>query len=72
MGGLTAAGDMTAVAEDFLTIREVAQTLRFTERTVYSMVRADEIHAFKVRSQWRVRRESLEGYLERTSELPAR
>lgn len=49
--------------EQFLTIREVAQTLRFTERTVYDMVRREEICAFKVRSQWRVRRETLEVWL---------
>jgi excisionase family DNA binding protein len=53
--------------ETFLTIREVAQLLKLAKRTVYSMARAGELPAFKVRGQWRIRRKDFEKWAARRS-----
>ena len=42
--------------DEVLTVRDVAGVLRLAEKTVYSMVQAGELPAFKVRGQWRIRR----------------
>lgn len=48
---------------DILTIKDVAQRLRLAERTVYAMVQDREIPAFKIRNQWRIRRDAFEAWL---------
>jgi excisionase family DNA binding protein len=48
------------VTDQILTVREIAATLRLTERTIYAMLRAGELPGFRVRGQWRM----LEGALE--------
>jgi excisionase family DNA binding protein len=54
-------------AADILTIKEVAERLRLAERTVYAMVQHREIPAFKIRNQWRFRRDAFECWLEAVS-----
>lgn len=47
-----------------LTVREVAALLKLASKTIYSMAKAGEIPAFKVRGQWRVRRVDFETWME--------
>lgn len=49
--------------DEILTVREVADHLKLTERTVYAMVTERELPGFKVRGQWRVRRADFERWL---------
>ena len=46
-----------------LTIREVAVLLKLADKTVYSMAQREELPAFKVRGQWRIRRADFEQWL---------
>jgi excisionase family DNA binding protein len=46
-----------------MTIREVAEALKVAEKTVYAMATDGEIPAFRVRSQWRIRRVDFESWL---------
>lgn len=46
-----------------MTIREVAEALKVAEKTVYAMATEGEIPAFRVRSQWRIRRIDFEAWL---------
>ena len=48
------------MADEILTIQEIAALLKLADKTVYSMARTREIPAFKVRGQWRVRRRDFE------------
>ena len=49
--------------DEVLTVRDVAGVLRLAEKTVYSMVQAGELPAFKVRGQWRIRRVDFDGWM---------
>jgi excisionase family DNA binding protein len=53
--------DMT---KELLNIKEVAALLRLAEKTVYSMAQAGELPVFKVRGQWRVRRDDLDVWMQ--------
>jgi excisionase family DNA binding protein len=48
-----------------MTIREVADALKVAEKTVYAMATQGEIPAFRVRSQWRIRRVDFDAWLEK-------
>jgi excisionase family DNA binding protein len=45
--------------DDILTIREVAEFLKLTEKTVYRLVSEDKLPGFKVGGSWRFAREDL-------------
>ena len=49
--------------DEILTIKELARLLKLAEKTVYAMANADEIPAFKVRGQWRVKRVDIERWM---------
>ncbi len=49
--------------EDILTIREVAEYLKVTERTLYRLVQEGQLPAFKVGNSWRFRRDDLERWI---------
>ena len=53
--------------EDILTIREVADYLKVTERTLYRLVQDGKLPAFKVGNSWRFRREDLEQWISEQS-----
>lgn len=57
-------GGMT-LADEILTIQEIAALLKLADKTVYSMAQGGELPAFKVRGQWRVRRVDFEAWIER-------
>ncbi len=53
----------TTIPEDILTIREVADYLKVTERTLYRLVKDGELPAFKVGNSWRFRREDISAWI---------
>lgn len=58
------------LADEILTIQEIAILLKLADKTVYSMAQAGELPAFKVRGQWRVRRIDFEAWMERQAKGP--
>ncbi|MGZ9097770.1 MAG: helix-turn-helix domain-containing protein [Micavibrio sp.] len=46
--------------DDIMTIREVAQFLRLTEKTAYRYALEEKIPGFKVGGVWRFRRDEIE------------
>lgn len=52
------------MADEVLTIKEVAALLKLAEKTVYAMANAGEIPAFKIRGQWRIKRAELDRWLD--------
>ncbi len=55
----------TPSAIELVTLREVADTLRVSERTVRRMIDQSELHAFRVGGQLRIWRPSVSSYLNR-------
>ncbi len=51
-----------------LTIKQVAEYLQVTEKTIYTLVQEGNIPAFKVRGQWRFKREDIERWIEENKE----
>jgi len=51
------------MAKDILTIKEVAEYLQVTERTLYRLAQEGKIPAFKVGNSWRFRREDLDQWI---------
>jgi excisionase family DNA binding protein len=52
------------MADEVLTIKEVAALLKLAEKTVYAMAAAGEIPAFKIRGQWRIKRTELDQWID--------
>lgn len=52
------------MADEVLTIKEVAALLKLAEKTVYAMAQAGELPAFKIRGQWRIKRSELDHWLD--------
>ena len=46
-----------------LTIKEVAEYLKVTERTIYRLAAAKKIPAFKVGGTWRFRATDIDGWI---------
>jgi len=53
--------------EDILTLQEVAKYLKVDERTVYRMVKSKQLPAFKVRNQWRFKKDAIDKWIEANS-----
>jgi len=51
-------------SDEILTLKEVAKLLKVAEKTVYTMAQNNELPAFKVRGQWRFRREDIDRWIE--------
>ena len=51
------------MADEILTVPEVALLLKVAEKTVYSMAQRSEIPCFKVRGQWRFRRQDIDAWI---------
>jgi excisionase family DNA binding protein len=51
-------------SDEILTLKEVAQLLKVAEKTVYTMSQKKELPAFKVRGQWRFRREDINRWID--------
>jgi excisionase family DNA binding protein len=50
--------------DEILTLEEVSKLLKVAEKTVYTMAQNKELPAFKVRGQWRFRREDINSWIE--------
>jgi len=59
-------GDKSASDHDVLDIKETAEYLRLTEKTVYTLVREGKIPALKIGGQWRFSKELLKKMLNYT------
>ena len=55
----------TKTQTDIMTIREVADYLKLTEKTAYRLVAEGKIPGFKVGGSWRFRRTEIEGWIDR-------
>lgn len=51
------------MADEILTVAEVAVLLKVAEKTVYTMAQNAELPCFKVRGQWRFRRQDLDAWM---------
>jgi excisionase family DNA binding protein len=56
------------MTDDILTIREVADYLKVTERTLYRLAQEGKIPAFKVGGAWRFRRGDLDRWIQSQSQ----
>ena len=61
---LTNANEGRSMPDEILTLLEVAQLLKVAEKTVYTMTQQGDLPAFKVRGQWRFKREDLDQWIE--------
>jgi excisionase family DNA binding protein len=50
--------------DEIITLPEVAALLKVAEKTVYTMAQKGELPAFKVRGQWRFKRQDIDGWIE--------
>ena len=60
-----------ATKTDILMIKEVAEYLKVTERTIYRLDAAKKIPAFKVGRSWRSSKANLQGWIKRFSVVSA-
>jgi excisionase family DNA binding protein len=54
---------------DILMIKDVAEYLKVTERTIYRLAAAKKIPAFKVGGSWRFSRSDIEGWIRAQSSI---
>lgn len=52
------------MADEVLTVEEVAERLRVSAQTVRKLIEDGELRAFRVKNQWRIRKEDLDRYIE--------
>jgi excisionase family DNA binding protein len=50
---------------EILTIREIAEYLKVTERTIYRLAAAKQVPAFKIGGSWRFSRQDIDGWIKR-------
>lgn len=55
--------DVTSFQDQLLTPTEVAQALRITRQTVYSLIEAGDIDARRIGGQWRIPKSELDRML---------
>ncbi len=53
---------------DIMTIREVAEYLKLTEKTAYRLAAEGKIPGFKVGGSWRFRRSEIEKWIDAVTE----
>lgn len=56
------------MSDPILTLPEVAILLKVAEKTVYTMARGGQIPAFKVRGQWRFKRDDIDRWIDEQKE----
>jgi len=59
------------MADEILTLVEVAQLLKVAEKTVYTMAQNAELPCFKVRGQWRFRKVDIDAWIAAQVENPS-
>ena len=50
-----------------LTIKEIAEYLKVTERTIYRLAAAKQMPAFKIGGSWRFSRQDIDGWIKQQS-----
>lgn len=50
-----------------LTIKEIADYLKVTERTIYRLAAAKQMPAFKIGGSWRFSRQDIDGWIKQQS-----
>jgi excisionase family DNA binding protein len=56
---------------EILTIKQVAEYLKVTERTIYRLAAVKKVPAFKVGGTWRFSRAEIDGWIkQQSSEMP--
>jgi excisionase family DNA binding protein len=63
--------DSTADASEIMTIKEVADYLKVTERTIYRLAAAKQIPAFKVGGSWRFSHADIDQWIKSQSSMPS-
>jgi excisionase family DNA binding protein len=58
--------------EEILTVREVAEFLKVTERTIYRLATEGQIPSFKVGGSWRFQRSDLTQWMNEQKGQPGR
>lgn len=53
------------MSEQFYTIKEVAQHLKVSERTIHNWIKVGELNSYKVGRLTRISKEQLEEYLQK-------
>jgi excisionase family DNA binding protein len=51
------------VNAEILTVQEIAALLKVADKTVYTMAQRQEIPAFKIRGQWRFKRDDIDSWI---------
>ncbi len=60
----------TVPQKDYLSVAEMAEEFGIHEMTFYRMIRDKKLPAFKIGSQWRIRRADLESWLSQHASGP--
>jgi len=56
---------MQLVEENYYTLKDIAERLQVSYRTVYRWVRAGKLPAYKFGTEWRVKESDLREFIER-------
>src|SRR6266568_1837896 len=59
------------MTDEILTVPEVAKLLKVADKTVYTMAQNAELPCFKVRGQWRFRREDIDRWIDQQTDRTA-
>ena len=52
-------------------IKEIADYLKVTERTIYRLAAAKQMPAFKIGGSWRFSRQDIDGWIKQQSQTPS-
>ena len=58
------------MSEEYLTLKNVADLLKLSEKTIYRLAQAGELPAFKAGGQWRFRRSDIDRWAETQTRPP--
>jgi excisionase family DNA binding protein len=62
--------DLNSDSAGIMTIKEVADYLKVTERTIYRLAAAKQVPAFKVGGSWRFSRSEIDQWIKSQSSMP--
>ena len=62
--------DLNSDSAGIMTIKEVADYLKVTERTIYRLAAAKQVPAFKVGGSWRFSRSEIDLWIKSQSSMP--
>jgi excisionase family DNA binding protein len=61
---------MLQVDERYLTLREVAERLKVSRRTVYRWIKDEDLNAYKIANEYRITERDVKDFLERRRTRP--